>query len=116
MAAILVSLGFTFLIDRMTEVLTPDIYIELTAACFCNMSLPKLCVFLFVNCIFIFRLANTVCHEIFGNFIRHSEIFGLPPPPPTIHASYGPVCRVRHFSVLSFRARIRLFRLARGQT
>ena len=31
MAAILVSFGFTFLIDRMTEVLTPDIYIELTA-------------------------------------------------------------------------------------
>ena len=31
MAAILDSLGFTFLIDRMTEVLTPDIYIELTA-------------------------------------------------------------------------------------
>ena len=31
MAAILASLGFTFLIDRMTEVLTPDIYIELTA-------------------------------------------------------------------------------------
>ena len=30
MAAILVSFGFTFLIDRMTEVLTPDIYIELT--------------------------------------------------------------------------------------
>jgi hypothetical protein len=27
MAAILVSLGFTFLIDPMTEVLTPDIYI-----------------------------------------------------------------------------------------
>jgi hypothetical protein len=26
MAAILASLGFTFLIDRMTEVLTPDIY------------------------------------------------------------------------------------------
>jgi hypothetical protein len=32
MAAILVSFGFTFLIDRMTEVLTPDIYIELTDA------------------------------------------------------------------------------------
>ena len=32
MAAILVSFGFTFLIDRMTEVLTPDIYIELTRA------------------------------------------------------------------------------------
>jgi hypothetical protein len=31
MAAILVSIGFTFLIGRMTEVLTPDIYIELTA-------------------------------------------------------------------------------------
>jgi hypothetical protein len=31
MAAILDSLGFTFLIDRMTEVLTPYIYIELTA-------------------------------------------------------------------------------------
>ena len=28
--AALDSLGFTFLIDRMTEVLTPDIYIELT--------------------------------------------------------------------------------------
>jgi hypothetical protein len=33
MAAILASLGFTFLIDRMTEVLTPDIYIELTDEC-----------------------------------------------------------------------------------
>ena len=32
MAAILVSLDFTFLIDRMTEVLTPDIYIELTGS------------------------------------------------------------------------------------
>ena len=32
MAAILDSLGFTFLIDRMTEVLTPDIYIELTGS------------------------------------------------------------------------------------
>jgi hypothetical protein len=37
-------------------------------------------VFLFVNYIFIFRIENTfvafVCHEIFGNFFRHSEIFG----------------------------------------
>ena len=33
MAAILDSFGFTFLIDRMTEVLTPDIYIELTGSC-----------------------------------------------------------------------------------
>ena len=38
------------------------------------------------------HLRGFVCHEIFGNFFRHSEIFGLhpPPPPPTIHASYGP--------------------------
>ena len=36
MAAILDSLGFTFLIDRMTEVLTPDIYIELTVASMLN--------------------------------------------------------------------------------
>jgi hypothetical protein len=50
------------------------------------MSLRKLCVFLFVNCIFIFHdskhIRGFVCHEIFGNFFRHSEIFGLPPPPP----------------------------------
>jgi hypothetical protein len=37
------------------------------------------------------HLHGLVCHEIFGNFIRHSEIFGL--HPPTIHASYGPACR-----------------------
>jgi hypothetical protein len=37
------------------------------------------------------HLRGFVCHEIFGNFFRHSEIFGLhPPPPSTIHASYGP--------------------------
>ena len=51
------------------------------------MSLRKLCVFLFVNCIFIFRnhskhLRGFVCHEIFGNLFRHSEMFGLHPPPP----------------------------------
>jgi hypothetical protein len=42
------------------------------------------------------HLRGLVCHEIFGNFFRDSEIFGLhpppppPPPPPTIHVSYGP--------------------------
>ena len=45
------------------------------------------------------HLRGFVCHEIFGNFFRHSEIFGLHPP-PTIHASYGPawspVSRYRH--------------------
>jgi hypothetical protein len=35
------------------------------------------------------RLRGFVCHEIFGHFFRHSEIFGLHPP-PTIDASYGP--------------------------
>jgi hypothetical protein len=34
------------------------------------------------------HLRGFVCHEIFGNFLRHSEIFGL--HPPTIHATYGP--------------------------
>jgi hypothetical protein len=34
------------------------------------------------------HLRGFVCHEIFGNFFRHLEIFGL--HPPTIHASYGP--------------------------
>jgi hypothetical protein len=29
------------------------------AAYFCNTSLSKICVFLFVNCVFIFRIANT---------------------------------------------------------
>ena len=46
MAAILDSLGFTFLIDRMTEVLTPDIYIELTAnklLQICSQAVDKLC-------------------------------------------------------------------------
>ena len=48
------------------------------------MSLPKLCVFLFVNCIFIFRLANTF---MFSYAMKYSEIlFGYfwptPPPPP----------------------------------
>ena len=41
------------------------------------------------------HLRGFVCrNEILGNFFRHSEIFGLHPPPPipppTINASYGP--------------------------
>ena len=34
------------------------------------------------------HLLGLVCHEIFGNFFHHLEIFSL--HPPTIHASYGP--------------------------
>ena len=61
-------------------------------ACFCNMSLRKLCVFLFVNCIFIFRIANTF---VASYAMKYSEIFFvirkfLAYTPPTIHASYGP--------------------------
>jgi hypothetical protein len=60
-------------------------------ACFCNMSLPKLCVFLFVNCIFIFRLANTF---VASYAMKYSEMLFVIrkffPIPPTIHASYGP--------------------------
>jgi hypothetical protein len=54
---------------------------------------------LFVNCIFILRIANTFVTSYAMKyseiFFVISEIFGLhppppPPPPPTIHASYGP--------------------------
>ena len=40
------------------------------------------------------HLRGLVCHDIFGNFFHHSEIFGLHTPPPTIHASYGPGYRL----------------------
>ena len=57
------------------------------------MSLRKLCVFLFVNCIFIFRIANIF---VASYAMKYSEIFFvirkfLAYTPPTIHASYGPV-------------------------
>jgi hypothetical protein len=39
---------------------------------FCNMSLRKLCVFLFVNCIFIFRIPNTF---VASYAMKYSEIF-----------------------------------------
>jgi hypothetical protein len=56
------------------------------------MSLRKLCVFLFVNCIFIFRIANTF---VASYAMKYSETFFvirkfLAYTPPTIHASYGP--------------------------
>ena len=56
------------------------------------MSLRKLCVFLYVNCIFIFRIANTF---VASYAMKYSEIFFvirkfLAYTPPTIHASYGP--------------------------
>jgi hypothetical protein len=58
-------------------------------ACFCNTSVRKICAFLFVNCVFI-------GHEIFRNFFRNSEMFGLHPqlymlatalPPPLANIS-----------------------------
>jgi hypothetical protein len=31
------------------------------------------------------HLCGLVCHDIFGNYFRHSKIFGLPPPPPQLY-------------------------------
>ena len=41
-------------------------------ACFCNMSVRKICVFLFVNCVFIFRIANTF---VASYAIKYSKMF-----------------------------------------
>jgi hypothetical protein len=57
-----------------------------STACFCNMSVCKICVFLFVNCVFIFRIANTFVQYA----MKYSEFFfairnflaSTPPPPP----------------------------------
>ena len=53
------------------------------------MSLRKLCVFLFVNCIFIFRIANTF---VVSYAMKYSEIFfvirkflAYTPPPPQLY-------------------------------
>ena len=53
------------------------------------MSLRKLCVFLFVNCIFIFRIANTF---VASYAMKYSEIFFIirkylayTPPPPQLY-------------------------------
>jgi hypothetical protein len=51
------------------------------------MSVRKICVFLFVNCIFIFRIANTF---VASDAMKYSEMFFAirkflaynPPPPP----------------------------------
>jgi hypothetical protein len=61
------------------------------------MSLRKLCVFLFVNCIFIFQIANIF---VASYAMKYSEIVFvirkfLAYTPPTIHASYGPECTNR---------------------
>jgi hypothetical protein len=61
-------------------------------ACFCNMPVRKIFVFLFVNCLFIFQIANTF---VASYAMKYSEIFFvirkfLAYTPPTIHASYGP--------------------------
>jgi hypothetical protein len=55
------------------------------AACYFNMSVRKICVFLFVNRVFIFRIANTF---VASYAMKYSEIFFVirkfvaPPPPP----------------------------------
>jgi hypothetical protein len=41
-------------------------------ACLCNMSVRNICVFLFVNCVFIFRIANTFL-ALYA--MKYSEIF-----------------------------------------
>ena len=72
------------------------------------MSLRKLCIFLFVNCIFIFRIANTF---VASYAMKYSEIFFvirkfLAYTPPTIHASYGPVVTSPRFIALRMSSRI----------
>ena len=55
---------------------------------YCNMSVRKIYVFLFVNCVFIFRIANTF---VASYAMKYSEIFFvirkfLAYTPPTMHA------------------------------
>ena len=57
-----------------------------TTARFCNMSVRKICVFLFVNCVFIYRIANTF---VASYAMKYSEIsfvtrkfLAYTPPPP----------------------------------
>jgi hypothetical protein len=72
MAAILDSLGFTFLIDRMTEVLTPDIYIELTA----------------VNCL---RPVNSIYIYIWNDNIQSFDCENNEASIPVFHADWTSV-------------------------
>ena len=77
-------------------------------ACFCNTSVRKICVFLFVNCVFIFRIANTFLALY---VMKYSEIFFVIRKflayTPTIHASSGPAPpprpRRQHFRETFFR-------------
>jgi hypothetical protein len=66
---------------------------------FCNMSVRKICIFLFVNCVFIFRIANTFValyamkYSEISFVIRKFLTYTPPPPPPPPQLcmlSYGP--------------------------
>jgi hypothetical protein len=50
---------------------------------FCNASVRKICVFLFVNCVFIHfkHLRGFVGHEMVGNVFRHPKCLAYSPPP-----------------------------------
>ena len=75
--------------------------------CYCNMSVRKICVFVFVNCISIFRIANTFV-ALYA--MKYSEIVFVirkflaytplpPPPPPTkmlATALMGPLAVLPH--------------------
>ena len=49
-------------------------------ACFCNIAVRKICVFLFVNCVIIFRIAKTF---VASYAVKCSEY--TPPPPPQLY-------------------------------
>ena len=69
---------------------------------FCNMSVRKICVFLFVNCVFIFRIANTfVASYAMKNsefsFVIRKFVAYTPPPPQLCMLSYGPGDNIQSF-------------------
>ena len=60
---------------------------------FCNMSVRKICVFLFANCVFIFRIANTF---VASYVTKYSETFfvirkflAYSPSPTSFPGSYA---------------------------
>ena len=69
---------------------------------FCNMSVRKICVFLFVNCVFFFRIANTF---VASYAMKYSEISFVireflpysPPPPQLCMLSYVPGDNIQSF-------------------
>jgi hypothetical protein len=75
------------------------------------MSSRKLCVFLFVNCIFIFRIAKTF---LASYAMKYSEIFfvirkflAYPPPPPNFYMLATALRLITQNTVLDIRKNIR---------